>query len=368
MTGAARPEKPEKQDERPAPVWVLLGLAVSFPALLAAFALDVLSRWGLAQWLGTALLGAGLVSAPWRRRRAWGPSRTGLLLVVVVLALRSIAGGVSPVARTRVLPAGGETPWIDRLFEERDGAILGARLISAAGLVRAPEFPTLAARLARAYDGMETELGHRMGSHVLGTALGHDTGDAFTAYVIEPDGDARGSVVFLHGTGGNLLVLCWQVAVAARAAGLRTVCPSTHFSGAWSTGHGERIARVALSWARRGQVTILVGLSAGAIGASRLAPDLAGELDGLVLLSGADPEASAPGVPTLVVQGDRDGMTPADLARRYHAAHPAGVRYVELEATHFMLLEQEAAVRAALTRFFLERRDAQERGGMPGTP
>ncbi len=351
---------PAPPNPRPSRFFIVLGVLVLVPALVAALALDVLSSWGLFEWLGTTLLGVGLVSAPFRALRAWGPSRTGAALLSLLFLARAIAGGVSPHARLLVLPAAHEARLLDRLFEERDAAILGARLVAWSGVMRAPEFPMLPALLASSYDDMETELGHRMGSVVLSTVFGHDTADAFAAYVVEPDGEPRGSVVFLHGYAGNFVLQCWQVAVAARAADMRTVCPSTEFSGHWSDGHGERIARAALVYARRGGATILAGLSAGGIGASRLAPDLAGEIDGLVLLSGADPIAADPGVPTLVVQGDHDHMTPAGDARAYRDRYRSRVRYVELEGTHFVLLEQHADVRAAITRFLLERRDSAD--------
>lgn len=350
-------------EPRPSGAFVLLGLPLLVPSAVAALALDVLSVWGLLQWLATTLLAVGLVTARWRKPRGWGPSRTGLALWVVLVLARTIAGGVSPHARLLVLPAGQEARFVDRQFEERDAAILGARLFASAGLVRAREFPTLAPLLARSYDDMELELGHRMGSVVLSTVFGRDTGDAFGAYVVEPDDDPRGSVVFLHGYAGNFVLQCWQVAVAARAAGMRTVCPSTDFTGRWSDPHGERIARAALAYARRGDVTILAGLSAGGMGASRLAPGLHAELDGLVLLSGVDPGAGDPGVPTLVLHGDHDHMARVSDARAYRDAHRGRVRYVELHGTHFVLLEEHEAVRAAITRFLLERQAAVERRG-----
>jgi predicted esterase len=353
---------PEPSPPRPSPAFVLLGIVVLAPALLATLALDVLSWWGRAEWLAMMVLGVGLVSAPFRNQRGWGPSRTGAIAVALLLVARWIAGGVSPEARLLVLPAGHEARALDRIFEERDAAILGARLLSWVGAVDAPEFPALASLSATAYDDMELELGHRMGSVVLSTFFGHDTGDAFGAYVIEPDGPPRGSMVFLHGYGGNFVLHCWQLAVAARAAGMRTVCPSTEITGHWSSGHGERIARVALSWARRGEVTILAGLSNGAIGASRLAPDLDGDIDGLVLVSGVDPDAADPAVPTLVIQGDDDSMTPPENARAYRDAHAARVQYVEIDGSHLVLLEERQDVRAAITRFLVERqRDAVAR-------
>jgi len=240
------------------------------------------------------------------------------------------------------------------VFEERDAAILGARLLAWSGVMRAPEFPTLPGLLVHAYDDMEAELGHRMGSVVISTMLGTDDGGAFAAFVVEPEGQARGTVVFLHGYAGNFLLQCWQVAVAARAAGMRTICPSTDMSGRWSDPHGERIARVALYDAHRGGLTVLAGLSAGGVGASRLAPDLEGEIGALVLLSGADPAASDPRVPTLVIHGDHDRMASTASARQYRDAHRSRVRYVELEGTHFVLLERQAEVRAAITRFLID--------------
>ena len=338
-----------------------MGVLVLVPALVAALAIDVLSPWGVLEWLASLSLGVGLVSCRWRRQRAWGPSRTGMLALVIIAMLRLATGGVTPHARLLVLPSDHEARLVDRLFEERDAAILGARLLAWTGAMRAPEFPTLPSLLTHAYDDMEGQLGHRMGSVVLSTAFGHDTGDAFDAFVIEPDDEPRGSVVFLHGYAGNFLLQCWQVAVAARAADLRTVCPSTDFSGRWSSPHSERIAHVALYYARRGDVTILAGLSNGAIGASRLAPDLEHAIDALVLISGADAMAADPHVPTLALHGDHDRMAPTADARLYRDLHRARVRYVELEGTHFVLLERPAEVRAELTRFFIEQRDAAER-------
>jgi len=344
---------------RPSNGFVLLGVFVLAPALVSMFALDVLSSWGLVQWLATATLGVGLVTAPFRRMRSWGPSRTGLLLLVATLLARVVGGGFSPHARLLVLPQAQEARIVDRLFEERDAAILGARLFTWGHLVSAPEFPTLAPLLVDGYDDMEIELGHRMGSVVLSTLLGHDTGDAFAAFVIEPDGEPRGSVVFLHGYAGNFILYCWQVAVAARAAGMRTICPSTEFEGRWSSTHSERIVRASLAYARRGGVTILAGLSTGGFGASRLAPMLHASLDGVVLLSGLDPNADDPLVPTLVLQGDDDGMMPASDARAYRDAHPDRVHYVELSGTHFIVIEQRREVHAAITRFLIERASAQ---------
>jgi pimeloyl-ACP methyl ester carboxylesterase len=101
---------------------------------------------------------------------------------------------------------------------------------------------------------------------------------------------------------------------------------------------------------------ILAGLSNGGVGASRLAPELRGAIDGLILLSGAAPYAVGPGVPTLVIHGERDSMMPIEVARDYRAAHPGRVTdYVELTGTHFILLEQREEVREHIARFLRAR-------------
>ncbi|GAB4207197.1 MAG: hypothetical protein OHK0013_24620 [Sandaracinaceae bacterium] len=102
---------------------------------------------------------------------------------------------------------------------------------------------------------------------------------------------------------------------------------------------------------------MLVGLSAGGIGASRLAPRLAGSIDRLVLLSGVSSSAPTPPVPTLVLHGDDDRMVPTARVRRW-ATGRARVRFVIVPGTHFVLLEERAAIaRAARLRDRRRRSD-----------
>lgn len=336
---------------------VPLGGVCVLLALVSALALDVLSWWGRAAWLATALLGAGLVTAPWRpRERRGGVATAGAVLWAGLLVVRLLVGGESPHAHAVTMPGPRGTRLVDRVFEERDAAILGARLLTLTSTRTAPEMPTFVPLLVDGYARMESSLGTTMGSMVLSTYLGRDHGGEFGAFVIEPEeGEARGSVVFLHGLAGNFLLYCWEVAQAARASGLRTICPSTDWTGHWSNDAGERIARAALAYARRDTHTVLVGLSAGGVGASRLAPRLGGLIDGLVLVSGADPDAEDPGVPTLLLHGTRDGMMPVAQARDYRAAHASRATLVELDGTHFVLLEQRDALADALTAFLRAR-------------
>jgi len=66
----------------------------------------------------------------------------------------------------------------------------------------------------------------------------------------------------------------------------------------------------------------------------------------MILISGAAPDAAAPGIPTLVIQGRSDAQIPAGLVHGY--AERAGARYVEHDAGHFVMLTQRARVRDAI--------------------
>src|SRR5207302_2684882 len=124
------------------------------------------------------------------------------------------------------------------------------------------------------------------------------------------------AIVFLHGYAGSFYVYCRELAQAAAAANLVTLCPATDSSGAWWTPRGEQTFRATLGYAHRMGMNrvYLAGLSNGAAGASVLALSHPSELAGLVLISGSR-AAQAPAMPTLIVQGTSDQMMPASLAR-----------------------------------------------------
>jgi pimeloyl-ACP methyl ester carboxylesterase len=339
---------------------VLIGALLLVPVAVATRALDTLSVWGIVQWLATGAIATGLVSWPWRAPRRVGPTRVGLAVWLVVLVLRIALVGSTPGARLTTLPADDGARWANRLFEERDASILGARLLNDTGRMQAREFPTLPALLVDGYDRLDDEA-PRIGSPVVETYAQHESRDAFDCFVIESAADAspdeaRGTVVFLHGYAGNFAFQCWEVASAARTAGFRTLCPSTTAEGRWWLPLGEDIARETIEHAREAtsdeRPVVLAGLSNGAMGASRLAPRLRGMIDGLVLISGASPDARDPGVPVLVIQGDHDTMTPASLARAYRDEHRGRVvELAVLDGTHFVLLEQRDEVRRRIAHF-----------------
>ncbi len=78
-----------------------------------------------------------------------------------------------------------------------------------------------------------------------------------------------------------------------------------------------------------------------------------GELAGLVLVSGAAPDAPSAGVPTRVLHGRLDTMASAADARAYAAR--TGARFVELKAGHFAMLVRVEEVHRTIRAFVAER-------------
>jgi pimeloyl-ACP methyl ester carboxylesterase len=341
----------------------ILSMPLGLALLLAGLASIALGRADLTAWgwlwsFEALALGAGL--ATWWREEGRGARALGAALVGLVLlaSMRIAFFGGSDRAFLVVLGEDGRevgsARWVDRLFEERDAAMVGSRALVALGLVPAREFPTLPALLARSYEAAEEDA-PRLGTPIPATLLGLQSAEASDTIVVAPTrGDARLGVVFLHGYAGSFALQCLEVARALPEA--RTACPATGFEGDWA--RDERTVRNTIAYlrARGAERIVLVGLSAGGIGASRLAPRLAGSIDRLVLLSGVSPSAPTPPVPTVVLQGEADRMVPTARVRRWAAGRPR-VRLVVLPGTHFVLLEARSEVARALRRFVI-RRDA----------
>jgi hypothetical protein len=249
----------------------------------------------------------------------------------------------------------GPAPLLDRLFDERDAAMLGSRLLAASGLMGAREFPALPAVLDAAYARFEatTEFGV---TPVVTTLLGSESSERSTTVVVEArDAPASVGVVFLHGFGGNFVLQCAAVARAMPEA--LTLCPSTSISGTWWTRDGEATVEAALKYleARGVRRVVLAGLSNGAAGVALLLPRLSGRVDAAILISGVSRDAPTPEVPTLVMQGNADGMMRTDWVRAWASSHAGPrLRYLELPGTHFVLLEQERAVAQAMHEHVFE--------------
>ncbi|MBX3191714.1 MAG: alpha/beta hydrolase [Labilithrix sp.] len=341
-------------------------------AVLPWLAVVVIAMTQSATWstvayvgLGTALL-AGLVTLPdpargegnerkkgKKTRRPRGLSRGALVAIVAVAILRVCVTGDSRTMRLIDGAAGEESRgrFVNRVLDEGDLAIAGTRVLVASGALRddAVELP---GAMRSAYAAMRREEGSPP-SPVAATLLGLERPGAFDLVLVEPAGEAPAhhAVVFLHGFAGNWDLPCWQIARAVSSAAVVTACPSTRFVGDWGSADGEATLRrtVDVLRARGIDGIVLAGLSNGGLGASALAPKMKGAFAGLVLISGADPGAPSPGVPTLVIHGEHDSMVHPSTSRAYAKKH--GAKYVELDAGHFAMLVRGAAADRAIGDF-----------------
>lgn len=240
--------------------------------------------------------------------------------------------------------------WLDRLVPERELAIGGSRLLLLLDRLPGDE-PGLLQHLDDGYTRMRAAEG-TVPSPVLGTfLLGQTPADHGVLRVAPAPPSKPAALVFLHGYIGSTTLSCWQVAQGARPLGVETVCPAMDWRARWDSPAGRAIARRTIADLRASGVEhiTLAGLSAGAIGASRIGDDL--DIDALILISGASRRPTPASVPTLVLQGAQDPMTPAPLARAFARRAPRA-RYVELpDAGHWMVLSQHRRVTSETTRF-----------------
>jgi predicted esterase len=248
-------------------------------------------------------------------------------------------------AALRVITLPDDTPssWLTALMPERTGVLLAARFLD---LIDDGE--ELDILLASAYERMDRALG-RVPTPAITTYLGMQSSTRFDTVVIEPATKPTAALVFLHGYAGNFNIYCWHMAEAVRSESLLVVCPSLGPRGDFWSEQGLDTVRSTLDYVRaRGLPRVfLAGLSNGAVGAGVMAPKLASQLAGVILISGAPTKGSATNLPTLVVQGKGDEMMPARLVRA-HARRAPYAEYVELPGGHFVFLSRHDEVGRAL--------------------
>lgn len=241
-----------------------------------------------------------------------------------------------------------------RPSNEAGVALLGTRVLVSQGLLRDPDAPRVEPAMRIAYERMRADEDNPSSPVVLGpTSLSPSTPDLLTYVPRRGPGDL--AVIFLHGYGGRFALPCWQVARVAAASSAITACPDVGTEGAWWSPEGERIVRAtaqALKEAGAKRI-VLMGLSNGGIGATRLAARMKGAFVGLVLFSGADPGVGAAGIPTLVLHGRRDAMVSQSSSRVY--ARAASARFVDLPSGHFAMMLDAATVDPEVDRFLRAR-------------
>jgi predicted esterase len=335
---------------------LIFGTLAALPllAVLCLLPTTPITLVGFLYLLGCILIASGMISAPWWRR--------SVLLVLLgtslILGTLAVRIGFPPSGARLVLTTlpGQSAPRLaNRIFNEQDVVLFGTRLAPYVGFISPAENSRLFSELAERYATVPemTPL-----SPFLLTYLNQQHPDAFDAVIAEPAGDTppKRAIIFLHGYGGNFTLQCWLVAHAGERIGALTICPSIGPSGDWWNPSGEATLRQTLSYLQqRGIARVyLAGLSNGGIGASRLAQRFEADLAGLILISGADPDAPITHLPVLVVQGSADERIPQRVAQRYAAAVGAPCTYVLLEGDHFVLLKHAEQVQAAITQWILQ--------------
>lgn len=326
--------------------WLWLGLSTP------------LTGWGWLYGVGVAaLLAGGWLALVGMGRPGLALVAVGLLLLLATGVTRVAQGSGTEQARLVTLPDGGETSWLNKVVPERDAVLLGLRLLRPLGWVSAREAEGAASAFRASYARQEAALGS-LPSPVVRTVLGLQQPERFDAVLVEPrEGQPHFAVLFLHGFGGNATQQCWLLAEAVRDAGGLTLCPSVGISGAWWRPDGAATVRASLDFlhARGMETIVLAGLSNGGVGASRLAPELAPELAGLILISGLAPDAPPSELPLLVIHSDRDERFPLSATEPYLRRAAADGTLARFVGDHFVLLKEGAAVRATVRQWLAKQ-------------
>ena len=347
------------------------GIMLILPVcLLGALALFIpITFSGEAYLIGALLIAAGAMTAPWRQTRFRGITRAGLIVIILVACTRLIVADRGTTTVLITLPSQQNARWLGRIVHERDIALFGVQAAYLTATAISPrEHDGLIPALRAAYRAMQ-EAGETTSSPFLNTYLGCQDSASFDTVVIEPSsgGPARTAVVFLHGFGGNFTVQGWLVAQAARRVGAITVCPSVGWQGNWWGENGQATVRNTLIYLHnRGVERIyLAGLSNGAVGTCRLAPRLRSELSGLVLISGADPQAPDAGLPVLALQGNADERMSAALAIQLIQQLGKRGTYREFDGDHLLLAKRASEVQDALAAWLSQQEKAADTGISP---
>ena len=330
-----------------------LARALGILIALVAFPLSILSvttpvsTIGFIYVVGTVITIGGMMTAPSRVHDLRG--------MIVACGIRiATAGHSASISMSR---GDDDTPLLDRLLPESDVATTSARAVILAGILPANDTRNLVPTLRDSFAKMDAGEGPYP-SPILRTSLGLQTKSGYDVIeIVSPSPQTHDAVLFLHGYGGNFTLQCWAVARASKIANATTFCPSTRLWGDWWRGDGPAIVDDMLKKleARGFDRILLAGLSNGGLGASALAPKFAKRIVGLLLISGAMTGAPAAGVPTIAFEGSRDGMMPPSVVKNY--AEKTGASYVELDGTHFLLLEKLDVITPKMAAFMNARFD-----------
>ena len=301
----------------------------------------------------------GLVSPVPRRGRmprkiAAVVALIALLVVVLLSARREVIlprqGELFSVPGARTFAMGDVVP-------ERDILAVAARFLPLIGGLSLSEASGLFSAISTLADSMERER-NRYTSPLIPSLIGASLLFDSKVLALSPQegGSTNRAVVFLHGTGGNIGLVCWIISKAAVSINADTYCPSLGVLGMWGSDRGREIVRELMTNLRaRGKTEIyLVGISAGAVGAAELVQDFESQLRGVALLNGAHPVIKTAKLPVLFLYGKQDERFPPSLlawiARQSAQGNPA-VTIAELDGDHLMVLKQHGTLQGTLAKW-----------------
>lgn len=330
------------------PIVMLMVLAITTPLTIS----------GALYVAGFVAIVIGVWSIIWGYTRYRRVLWLGLGVMVMVAVVRLLRLNSSSPIQLLVLPEQSSPCLMSCLFDEQDVALFSTRVLSLIGWISPDEQAGLLDAMYTDYRDM-ADVQPIIPSPFMRTYLGQQRPGAFDAVVIEPTlhQPPQMGVIFLHGFTGNFTMPCWLVAQAVDANQGVTVCPSVDWQGEWWTSDGETTLRATIEYLHQRGVNriYLAGLSNGAVGASELAYQLTDAIAGLILISGASPNAIDSHLPTLILAGSRDKRMPIDMMQAYAQRMGSQAAFVELQADHFMLAKNDQQIQSQIAAWLRQR-------------
>lgn len=274
----------------------------------------------------------------------------GSPIVAVGIVISNI-GAISYNSLVRVENTSGATfsQNLNLLIREEDGIKEIFKLLSLIRFISSEESEGLFPALSREYSSLRERYG-LFPSPLTTTFLGLERPDSFNKVTFPlPNNEVpAGTVVFLHGTGGNWTLICSIVADMVAPLKFQTICPSTNPLGGWTTASSVQIVSETISAAEKsGEKIYLAGISAGAVGTGFLAQKYQKKLSGVILISGVVPGLKELDVDTLLITGERDERFTQKIvewALRQNRRNLGKVEHRTISGDHMAIIKQKAKI------------------------
>ena len=226
--------------------YLIFALAVlaALPLLVLVFLIPStsISFIGIIYLLSGLLIVIGMISARWWSRRSVAFVVLGSSLAFITLVVRILFPPFGSQIHIITLPSQSGPRVLNRIFNEQDVVLFGARLGPYIGLISPSEGKALIPAFSQTFQDVNSH-GATPLSPFLTTYLGQQRPDQFDVVIAEPKPGTtpRTGIIFLHGYGDNFTLQCWLIAKAGYRIDALTVCPSTDVNAHWWNSQGESI-------------------------------------------------------------------------------------------------------------------------------